>query len=210
MNEEYFDIYNEKMEHIGIEKRKLVHKKGYWHKSFQCWFVFKEDNKNYILFQKRHKDKDTYPNLLDITSAGHLITGENIKDGIREIEEELGVKVKYEDLISLGIMIEQKSGENFIDNEFANVFLYNCKIPMENFKLQKEEVTGMFKIPLDEAKALLEGEIKSLKAKGYVISENEEKSFITLEASVNDFVPHNLSYYKMVFDKATDILTKNS
>lgn len=202
MSEEYFDIYDEKMKHIGMEKRSIVHKKGYWHKSFQCWFVFEEDNKEYILFQRRHKDKDTCPNLLDITSAGHLSAGERVEDGIRELEEELGVKVSYEELIPLGVIVEQKAEETFIDNEFANVFLYKCKIPMENFTLQKEEVTGMFKLPLKGASDLIEGSIKSLEAEGYIIDESGKRKYVTLEVSKEDFVPHDLSYYRKVFSEA--------
>lgn len=206
MSEEYFDIYNEKMENIGTERRSVVHKRGYWHKSFQCWFVFKENGKDYILFQRRHKDKDTYPNLLDITSAGHLSAGERVEDGVRELEEELGVKVRYEDLISLGVIVEQKEEETFIDNEFANVFLYKCEIPMEDFKLQKEEVTGMFRLSLDEAFDLLEGRVKSAEAQGYVVDEDEERKSVTWKVSMEDFVPHDLKYYRRVFEEAKKYL----
>lgn len=208
MSKEYFDIYNENMEHIGTELRSVVHKKGYWHKSFQCWFVFKEDQKNYILFQRRHADKDTYPNLLDITSAGHLSVGEKVEDGVRELEEELGVKVSYEDLIPLGVIVEKKTEENFIDYEFANVFLYHCKIPIESFKLQAEEVTGIFKLSLEDVVELFEGKINNAKADGYMIDDRGEKKPISLEIAIKDFVPHDISYYRKVFCTAKEYLGK--
>jgi isopentenyldiphosphate isomerase len=200
MTIEYFDIYNENMEFIGTKPRSEVHKKGYWHKSFQCWFVFKEADKQYILFQRRHAAKDTYPNLLDISSAGHLSAGERLEDGVRELEEELGVKVLYSDLIPLGVIVEQKREDYFIDNEFANVFLYNCKIPMEKFKLQAEEVTGMFKLELEKVIALFEGEVKAVRAEGYEINEAGENRTRDILVSIKDFVPHGHSYYKKILN----------
>jgi isopentenyldiphosphate isomerase len=199
---EYFDIYNENMEYIGTKLRSEVHEKGYWHKSFQCWFVFREDNKDYILFQRRHAKKDIYPNLLDTSSAGHLSAGENLADGVRELEEELGLKVRYEELKPLGIIVEQKEEDYFIDNEFANVFLYNCQIPMEEFKLQVEEVTGMFKLEIDQVFDLFEGNLKNIRAEGYELKENGEHNPISISVEVKDFVPHDLSYYKKILSSA--------
>lgn len=199
MSTEYFDIYNEKMELIGTKLRSEVHKRGYWHKSFQCWFIIKEDEKNYILFQRRHSSKDTYPNLLDITSAGHLSAGEKIEDGVRELEEELGVVVRYDELIPLGVIVERKKEESFIDNEFANVFLYLCEIPMEEFRLQAEELTGMYKILLNDIIDLFEGKVKFVKAKGYELDEIGNNKPLDLNVSVKDFVPHTLEYYRKIF-----------
>lgn len=203
---EYFDIYNDKMEHIGTKPRTEVHKKGYWHKSFQCWFIFKEDEKEYILFQRRHEAKDTYPNLLDISSAGHLSAGESLEDGVRELEEELGVKVSFEELKPMGVIIEQKQEEYFIDNEFANVFLYNCKTPMESFELQAEEVTGMFKLEIDQVLDLFEGRLENIKAEGYELKENGEYNPISISVKEKDFVPHDLSYYKKILVSAKEYL----
>ncbi|MCM8710252.1 NUDIX domain-containing protein [Clostridium sp. SYSU_GA19001] len=208
MCEEYFDIYNERMEHIGTELRSVVHKKGYWHKSFQCWFVFKENNKDYILLQRRHPEKDTYPNHLDITSAGHLSAGEEVKEGIRELKEELGVHVSFENLIPLGVIKEQKSEESFIDNEFANVFLFNCNIPMESFKIQAEEVTGMFKISLKHIIELFEGSADYVRAEGYEVNDEGCKIPLSFDAAIKDFVPHDLKYYKKIFHEAREFLSK--
>jgi isopentenyldiphosphate isomerase len=202
MAAEYFDIYNENMNFIGTELRTEVHKKGYWHKSFQCWFIFKNSGKDYILFQRRHTLKDTYPGLLDISSAGHLSSGEELRDGVRELEEELGISVRFDELISLGIIIERKQEINFIDNEFANVFLYNCKIPMENFKFQIEEVTGIFKILIDDIIELFEGRVKFIEAQGYELDESGKNKPLDLYVTVKDFVPHALDYYRNIFNEA--------
>lgn len=204
MRVELFDIYNENMELIGIKPRSEVHKKGYWHKSFQCWLMFKENGKDYLLFQRRHPSKDTYPNLLDISSAGHLSAGETIEDGVREIEEELGIAVRYGELIPLGVIVERKKEENYIDNEFANIFLYHCQIPMEEFKLQAEELTGLFKILIVDLIELFEGRIQSIKATGFELDKNGNNQPLDLYVSAKDFVPHGLSYYRTIFNEAKD------
>src|ERR671933_433987 len=46
--------------------------------------------------------KDTWPNKLDVTVGGHLGVGESVLDGIREVEEELGLTVVADELVSLG------------------------------------------------------------------------------------------------------------
>ena len=204
MKQEYFDIYNENMVLIGTEPRSKVHKEGYWHKTFQCWFICDEGEKRYILFQKRHADKDTYPNLLDITAAGHLSAGETVVDGIRELKEELGLDIKFEELISIGVIQEKKVEENFIDAEFGNVFLYNCKIPIEEFILQAEEVVGMFKINLEDVIDLFENRKKYIDADGYEINRLENRQHMKLRLSKADFVPHDRNYYKKVFEAARE------
>jgi isopentenyldiphosphate isomerase len=196
---EYFDIYNENMEHLGIETRSEVHQKGYWHTTFQCWLVCEEEGKYYILFQKRHKDKDTYPNLLDITAAGHLKAGEKISDGVRELEEELGISVNYEELVPIEVIKEKKVEDHFIDAEFANVFLYNCNIPMEQLKLQEDEVVGIFKADITKIKRLFKQMEKYMQIQGYEIDYLGKKHEIKLRVQLKDFVPHKPLYYMEVF-----------
>jgi isopentenyldiphosphate isomerase len=206
MKQEYFDIYNENMEHIGIELRSVVHKKGYWHKSFQCWFVCKEGSEEYILFQKRHADKDTYPNLLDITAAGHLSAGETVEDASRELEEELGIAADFKELLPLGIVKEEKVEVNFIDREFGNGFLYYCKIPMENFTLQADEVVGMFKAKLEDARLLFDNKLEYIVVEGYETNALGGKEKSQLKVSLQDFVPHDLKYYNKVLQAAALML----
>jgi isopentenyldiphosphate isomerase len=206
MRQEYFDIYNENMEHVGTELRSVVHKKGYWHKSFQCWFVCKEGSEEYILFQKRHADKDTYPNLLDITAAGHLSAGETVEDASRELQEELGIAVDFKELQPLGIFKEEKVEINFIDREFGNIFLYCCEMPVEDFTLQADEVVGMFKAKLKETIMLFHKKQDSIIIEGYEINVLGSKKKVNLKVSLKDFVPHDLNYYNKVLEAADKLL----
>ncbi|MDF2939105.1 MAG: hypothetical protein K0Q90_4478, partial [Paenibacillaceae bacterium] len=96
--DENFDIFDEHMNHIGTASRQEAHAQGLWHRTFHCWVLRKGSAGWEILLQLRHKDKDTFPGLLDVSSAGHLLAGELVEDGVRELEEELGIGVPYPEL----------------------------------------------------------------------------------------------------------------
>ena len=57
---------------------------------------------SYLLLQRRAATKDTWPGYLDVTAAGHLASGEETVDGLREVEEELGLRIEPERLVPLG------------------------------------------------------------------------------------------------------------
>ena len=97
MSIEWIQAVDEKRQPLGIKSREEIHRLGYWHETFHCWFVKKVHNEWMIYFQLRSKEKADYPLLLDITAAGHLLAGETINDGIREIDEELGLAVQLQD-----------------------------------------------------------------------------------------------------------------
>lgn len=96
---ERLKIFDEDRFQIGIATRDEVHRFGFWHETFHCWFVSEEAGTYYIYLQLRSATKKDYPNLLDITAAGHLLADETVQDGIREIKEEIGIDLTIEDLI---------------------------------------------------------------------------------------------------------------
>ncbi|WP_453989811.1 NUDIX hydrolase [Bacillus nitroreducens] len=123
METEQLRIFDENKNHIGIASREDVHRLGYWHEVFHCWFICEEEGTYKLYLQLRSKNKKDYPNLLDITAAGHLLANERVEDGIREIEEEIGIDLSFQDLIPLGVVDYTVIRENFIDKEIAHVFL---------------------------------------------------------------------------------------
>ncbi|MEK4700857.1 hypothetical protein MKX47_14755 [Solibacillus sp. FSL R7-0668] len=50
----------------------------------------------------RSKLKKDYPNQFDITAAGYLLATETVLDGVRELYEELGINIAFEELKALG------------------------------------------------------------------------------------------------------------
>jgi isopentenyldiphosphate isomerase len=155
MKPETIDIYNERMEHIGTAPRKEAHKNGNWHKVFHCWIVSKDDLGNeYVVFQLRSKQKDTVPNSLDISAAGHLHAGETPIEGLRELKEELGIKVKSDNLISLGIHVEVWCDDKTINREFDYVYFLRDDRKLSDYLVQPSEVIGLTKIKIEDGISL--------------------------------------------------------
>ena len=124
---ERLKVFDENYRYVCDETREKVHKKGLWHETFHCWLV---DGTN-VFIQKRSATKKDFPSLYDITAAGHLMANEEIMDGIREIEEELGIEVDPLKLKRMGVVRDVITLPGFIDKEFANVFLYTSNFSTE-------------------------------------------------------------------------------
>ncbi len=184
---EYVDIFDSNYNQVGSMEKDKAHLKCMWHQNFHCWII-RPDNK--ILFQLRSKDKPTFPALLDISAAGHIASGEKIEDGIREIEEELGFKADFNDLTYLGYFkeasdIETKKGL-FMNREFCHVYFLKDATPINEYKIQEEELDGLYEADIYEAQEFFAGDKETLTIKGWQKgSENE-----TRDVAVSDFVPY--------------------
>ncbi|MHC8521909.1 NUDIX hydrolase [Rossellomorea sp. H39__3] len=202
---EMLSIFNDQYERIGKADREHVHSKGYWHETFHCWVAFHDQGRDIVYFQLRSMDKGDFPGLLDITAAGHLLDHEAVSDGIREVYEELGLTLAFEDLHPLGALKEELIDGPLIDREWANVFLLKQHVPFEAFQLQEEEVAGIFAAGLDDVEKLIEGEKDSIPVDGFRIRKGK-KEFISSKVALNAFVPHEASYMVQVIDRIRDRL----
>ena len=151
---EYFDIVDENGLPTGkTVSREEAHQKGIPHRTSHVWIVRPSDTGYDILLQKRSEEKDSFPGMFDTSSAGHIPAGdEPLPSAIRELEEELGIKAKPEDLRFAGTFRIQYEkpfhGRIFRDNEFANVYVYSGAIG--KLKLQESEVSEVRWFDLDE------------------------------------------------------------
>ncbi|MBP1990600.1 GrpB family protein [Paenibacillus eucommiae] len=206
---EIFDIFNTNMQKIGTASRQEAHAQGLWHQTFHCWIIHTSSTGDLsLLFQLRQKDKDTFPNLLDISCAGHLSTNENAEDGIRELQEELGIDVAYNELFSCGVVAEENIiSQELVDREFCHVFLYECNQPLHAYKFQLSEISGLFLIDLNDFKQLISGGRDSVLAKGVVMDELQEKIHEdTREVVLTDIVPHDPKYYDLIFQQIHSLI----
>lgn len=166
---EMLDIYDENMVHLGVKEREAVHRDGDWHRTFHCWLVYRDDKReDYIVVQKRGAQKQFHPNLLDVTAAGHYEAGETIADGVREIQEELGITVAFEHLLPVGGRWAVGRDGELVDYEFNEVFLLNDDRPLSAYNYQREEVSDLVRIRLDDALALFAGERETIPAEALV------------------------------------------
>ena len=195
MEEEQLKVFDEKRVQIGIATRSEVHEKGLWHETFHCWIVSEQDGQLYLYLQIRSPLKKDYPNLLDITAAGHLLAHEEIVDGIREMEEEIGIYAKMEELIYLGVLNYEMNNGNFLDKEFAHTFLYKRNIGFDEFQLQEEEVAGIVSTRLEDFYALWEGTEQLIEVVGYERNESGQREMIQRQVGRENFAPHPISYY---------------
>ncbi|MBS4218255.1 NUDIX hydrolase [Bacillus sp. FJAT-49711] len=195
MENEILNIYDEHRNLIGKESRQEVHRKGHWHETFQCWIVEKVNGINYIYFQVRSDEKADFPSLLDITAAGHILAHETVEDGIREVKEELGIDVKKDELLPLGVIKNTIITGNFIDCEFGHNFLYKSKQPL-TFNLQVEEVSGMVKANFNDFYQFCYGEIEEILVEELLKSEPVRRYI-----GKDQFVPHQDTYFKNVAER---------
>lgn len=154
---EFFDILNEDGKKTGeVKERSLVHKDGDLHGTVHIWLLRKNNKGTFdLLLQKRSKDKDSFPGCYDISSAGHVVSGDDFKESaFRELYEELGIKASDDELKFIGYhegKIEQKFyGEVFKNHELSAVYLFLRNVEINNLILQKEEVESVKWMEINE------------------------------------------------------------
>lgn len=198
MDSETLKIFDHHKNCIGVASREEVHRLGLWHEAFHCWFVGKEEGTNYIYLQKRSHRKKDYPNLFDITAAGHLLANESAEDGVREIKEEIGIDLSFNELIPLGVVTYTFKNEIIIDNEFAHVYLYETKHSFDEFILQEDEVEGMVRVPFHQFYDLWMGTEERVQIDGFRMLDDGTRVGVIGEAGKRQFVEYTHAYFETV------------
>ncbi|PYZ97787.1 NUDIX hydrolase [Alteribacter lacisalsi] len=201
---EILKTFNKNQEQTGTAPRVEVHRKGLWHETFHCWFVTRKDEGNFLCFQLRSSVKQDYPSLLDITAAGHLLADESPEDGVREVEEETGIKVAMKELVSLGtIALEDPGGrDGFTDNEFAHTYLCIADhLEWECFSPQPDEVAGFYRASIQQLLPFFKGDISSLRMEGFRLCKNGLQVNEIIEVKKTAFVPHGNSYFMDILQR---------
>lgn len=196
MEEEQLKVFDENRTPIGIAARSEIHKKGLWHETFHCWIISEQDGESYLYLQIRSPLKKDYPNLLDITAAGHLLAHEEAKDGVREMEEEIGICVEMDELIYLGVFHYEMNNGDILDKEFAHTYLYKRTMGFKDFRLQEEEVAGIVATKLADFYDLWQGGKEIIEVNGFEVNARGERITIHRKVGRESFAPHPISYYK--------------
>ena len=144
---EWFDIVDENGEPTGeTVERSFAHRNGIRHRTAHVWIFRRTGETMEILLQKRADNKDSFPGCYDISSAGHIPAGTDyIPSALRELEEELGLTVRADQLEYCGI--KQVAADDcfheipYHDRQVTKIFLLRYAPEMGEFRLQEEEVS---------------------------------------------------------------------
>jgi len=198
---ERLSIFDDDRRPIGTATREDVHRLGHWHETFHCWFVGRQSGKDEIYIQLRSRMKKDYPDLLDITAAGHILSHETVLDGVREIEEELGIRVSPDELVPLGTIDYCVHRPSFIDKEIAHTFLYVFDGGFDRFTLHTDEVSGVYKAELAEFRKLWQESVAQLTVSGFETDASGNRFMMRATVGAERFVPHERSFYRQVIDR---------
>lgn len=173
--DELVDIFDSEGNFTGSTGLKSqAHKNGWFHPTVHVWF-FTADGM--VLIQQRAKIKDTHPLLWDVSVAGHIGAGEQIKDAaVREVNEEIGLEIITDDLQKIRVFksVHEHVGD-VVDREFNHVFLSKLNVPLNTLIKQESEVADLALIPL--------------------LQFSEETWGL---ANIGRYVPHGAEYYKTI------------
>ncbi len=172
MAEEYFDVLDENGNQTGKTKlRSEVHRDGDWHRSVHIWIL---NEKGDVLLQRRCPTKDSNPNMLDISCAGHLTAGDDSLTGaVRELKEELDLDVRPEELKYIDTFrVSKHYTESFFNQEFQDMYVLCTSKTIDEMRFQKSEISEIMFVPYKKFKDMVasrqpdllihDGEMKAL------------------------------------------------
>jgi isopentenyl-diphosphate Delta-isomerase len=116
-----------------------VHRDGDWHRAAHVWIATSDGR---VLLQRRSPAKQSWPDLWDISVAGHVSAGETpVEAALRECVEELGLPLEAEELVPIGRLRYQCAyREDFLENEYHDVFLVRRDVDLASLRLDPAEV----------------------------------------------------------------------
>lgn len=177
----------------SVISRDEAHRSGAWHGAFHCLIVYPRDGHFSALFQKRSTRKRIAPGKFNVSVGGHYVAGEGPETaGPREIREELGLAVRFGELVPLGKRVFVYCFTPGVrEYEFQDVFLLPKPIVPAQLVLQHEEVDAVLELPIERGVSLFSG--KSEREPGTLFAPGND----AVEAAVaaEEFVPCLDNYY---------------
>lgn len=187
---ELLDVCDENGEPTGrVSDRMTVHTLGLCHRTVHVWVVQRTSDGVRILLQRRSVRK-TYPLCYDVSAAGHIMAGDGYEESaLRELEEELGIKISARELSCLGTfdrgeLVTEYLGRTIYDREITAVYVCFWDGDADSLTLQEEEVESVIWMDYAQCRDKIEQndaqfcvELQSLKMLGrYLGAEEEERT----------------------------------
>ena len=194
-------IYDSQMSYIGKEDKKIVHQTGLWHKVFSGIMYNKKERK--IYFQTIYpKEAYTFEreDFIDFSVGGHIEDDEKVIDaGVREVGEELGIKITQNDLKFLGIRIcNCDLSDTYKVREFQHFYAFETTKYLKdmNFLSSDNEVKSVIEIDIDKFLSLLVGDTNEISANEMILDRK------TREGTYSENV--NITYKRIIPDYYKD------
>ena len=103
--------------------------------------VFIINSKNQVLLQKRSEKQRMWPGMWDLSSGGHVDSGEQGFQAIqRELHEELGLDIQTSDMTFIGSALSTNIKGDIINKHLNEYYVVNKDIDLASLRLQATEV----------------------------------------------------------------------
>lgn len=163
MKEEALAVLDEGGHPTGeVVLREEAHRKGILHGAAHIYIYRKKNGILEVLLQRRSHQKDSFPDCLDISAAGHMEAGMSFLDtAVKELKEELGLQMDAATATPVlrrrFSNITQQNGHLFNDQEIAETYLLRMDdLDLSKLKLQEEEVAEVQWMPVQSVITRLE------------------------------------------------------
>lgn len=141
---EIVDKFNNKRQPLNKTSERYEKINGEYKLSMHVWI---QNDKGEFLIQKRSPLKKVFPNYWSITGGG-VDSGESTLNTVfRECKEELGITVEEKNL-ELILSIKRKF-------DFVDIYLLKHNIELKDIILQKEEVSDVKWVNMNEIKNMM-------------------------------------------------------
>lgn len=142
---EQLDIVTPTGDYLRTADRAEVHDGGHWHQVFHC-LVIRPGSPARVVLQRRHHSKAAFPGLLDLSATGHLTAGESPRDGVRELNEELGIDASIDDLVPIGLrLLVDDEGEGH-NRERVHLYFMTDDRPLDSYSPEPTEVESLVEV----------------------------------------------------------------
>ena len=121
------------------QQEKNVIVSGLMHRAVAVFII---NSKNQVLLQKRSEKQKMWPSMWDLSSGGHVDSGEQGFQAIqRELHEELGLDIQTSEMTFIGSAFSTNIKGDIINNHFNEYYVVNKDIDLESLRLQEAEVS---------------------------------------------------------------------
>lgn len=196
----FIDTYNENHDYIGSFEKDKAHQLLLWHDVVGC-MIFNPNSKKIYFQLKNHKHNNVNKkDLLEITTGGHLKSGETQSGLLREMEEETGIIATADQLIFCEARKCDRDN-NMIIREFQKYYILPLDIYLKDFCPKDiEEIVGIVEIDFKDAMSAIYNN-KTINAK--IIKDNNIAD-ITINKSNFDAAYINNGIFTMLLQNIID------